>query len=706
MACIIRAFWCVFVVLWAVCLFPSDARASPYLSSEIDIALSARVGFLQNLGLTEKDFLSFDSWIAARDAGQFSLNLADLGETHSPWYYYISGYITEGEIAGAHYGQAVASAADDPGTLWLLALEFIRHNHLQWAAHTLTALEKNMFARGGTAFAPFLSMQLMLMGNAAVSPEQANFCYEWAKHFDAEQPWWLYRKSLAAFPRNVISTAPSFIADAVNVLLTSWRAQLALLYEAYRFISVTLLIFICALFLIFAAKHLSSGVHPVGDTLFSSASPRFRTISSIVVVLSLLPLGLQPVMWAIAFLAYRFLNSGEKKLLIAACVLLAVSPLNFYTQRFLQRGTVPASSAVLLDRALREGYSVGLYNAVYANAQNRPYLHTAQLALAVSAAKGGAYELSATALDKALHLAPLDPVVLLCAGNIAFLKGDIPNMERFYGDLIKKQPNNATARFNFAQAYDGFAAANMLSEAARLNAGLLSNFSRENERHFSEDGVPPLRRVIWPTVTSGYFWKNLFFANPTEVFEAKSATGLNPLAAFSISALLLAVFMALCFTVWSESSNSKVKKYFICRICGRLLCKKCRKGTMCSVCYKECLSSSNNAATMHNLQIKYMGRTQMQKDITRYILGALIPGSDKLFIGETAVKPILLLLLTCAIFAAYYCAFTFRTAYPDAVTVNLLHYVPILLIYNITAIVKQSIWLSETLRLRAKMAGK
>ena len=704
----IRAFWHAAAALALVCAFSQVARASPFLYAEIEAALSARAVVLQQAGLSEGDFLSLPKWLESNDGQEFANRLNGLSGVlgGDPWYNYLRGLASDDEErAEGYYGRALSAAASDPGALWLMGVDFIRYGRFPWAIACFEAIEKRVFAMGGSS-APLLSQQLMLLGNdvtAGSGPKQASFCYNWAKRFDAGQCWWLYRKGAIDFPNNVVSTAPAFIEEAGSLIITSWRAQMALLCGAYRLVAATLFIFSCAVILIFAVKYLPSGVHPLGDTLFGGASPRFRVVSSVVVVLSILFFGVLPAMWAIAFLVCRFLSAGEKRLLVAVCVILAVSPLDFYVTKFLRRHVEPASPTTLLDRAIHEGYSEGLYSLAAESARKRPGSGAAQLALAVSAAKEGRdYRAAADAVGNALRIAPDDRVALMYAGNIAFLTGDADGMERYYGSILKKNPNYAEAKFNLALAYvntSSFTATDMMAEAAKIDPELIGGYMRANEQYFSGD-PPPLRRVMQPQLSAAYFWGHLFLADPGEVFEAGGeSSGFTPAAASGLSAALLIALLIVDSAL--RKDMKKARKYFTCRVCGRLLCRKCRKGTMCSDCYRECLDSQNNAAAMYNLQKRYHDRAQLRKDITQCVLGALVPGAGGFYKEDAVFKPAMAVFVSSMIYAAVYCVLTFHTTYPSRVVFNLIYLVPILLIYNLAAIVKQCLWLARTFKARA-----
>ena len=707
----IRALVWLAAVAALVCVMPASARTSQFLSAEIEAALSKRDDFLKKLDFPMEELPSLEPWLREKaDDANFKGRLSAM-RGGNPWYRYASGITgADDDARERFFGEAINAAAADPGTLWLLALEFIRNEYMPFADECFDAIEKCILTVGGSS-APVLSQQLILFGNtvAATEPVTAEYCYTAAKRFDKNQCWWIYRKGAIGFPKNVIATVPDFIAEALNLLATSWRAQVAFLYWAYRLFAVTVFIFVCALFAVFAVKYLPQGVHPIGDTLFTGASPGVRTASGVVIVLAMLIAGVVPTLWVIAFLTCRFMNAKEKKLLILACMILTASPLNFFAESFFSRGIRPDSPAVLLERSIREGYSEGLYKLAEANLSKRPGNHATELTLAVCATKSDGYGANTNAVSKALAVSPDDPLTLLYAGNQAFLTDDIDGMKQYYGAALKNNPRSAEAKFNLAQAYvddGGFTASDMISEAAKIDAGLVGGHMRVNNHYFQDD-VPPLRRIIQPTLTPLYFWSRLFLADPAEILQFNSNKiyfGLTPFAAFGASAVLMMVFLCIYSAVWKQ--ESKIRKYFTCRICGRLLCRRCRKGTICSICYKKSIDSNNNAATMYNLQKTYQDRATLRKDFTKFALGVVIPGAGNLYKGEMLFKPALTVFITSAVFAACYCAITFHTYYPNAAVIDPIYFIPILLLYNFIAFIKQCIGLAATMKNRAKMSIK
>ncbi len=711
-----RVFGWLAAVAALVCVAPTAVRASQFLSVEIEDALVQRDEFLERLELSTEALPVLEQWLENNGDGDFRKRLDAARKGGSPWYRYISGVASDGDLRDRFFGEAVQAAqaaVTAPGTLWLLALEFIRGGHTGFADECFDAIEAYILAVGGSS-APLLSQQLLIFGNKLTKsdPTAAEYCYAASRRFDKNQCWWLYKKGTIGFPDkidNMIAAIPDFIAEASNLLTTSWRAQVTFLCWTYRFLAATIFIFACAIFAVFTVKYLPQGVHPIADTLLGGASPRARTTASVVIVLATLIAAVVPALWIIAFLTCRFMNAKEKKLLLFACAILTVSPLNFLVDGFLSRNIRRDSPAVLLDRSIREGYSKGLYDLARTNLSKRPDNRAAELTLAVCVTKSENYGAKSDAIDKALYLAPDDPLALLYAGNHAFLTDDIDGMKQYYGAVLKNNPRSAEAKFNLAQAYaddGGFTAPDMISEAANIDAGLVGGHMRANARYFQDD-VPPLRRIIQPTLTPLYFWSRIFIADPLELLQlnnGKTYFGLNPLVAFGASAVLMLVFICLYSTVWKQ--ESKAKKYFTCRICGRLLCRRCRKGTICSVCYKKSIDSHNDAATMYNLQRVCQDKAILRKDFTRFFLGIAIPGAGALYKGETLFKPAVTILITSAVFAACYCAITFHTYYPSVAVIDPIYCVPVLLSYNVLAFFKQCFVLAATMKNRAKMSIK
>jgi len=681
------------IALTLIFAIPQTVAASQFWSQEIESALAARAEFLELIDLTDKDFPLVRTW-AGPKKHSFEVRLSNQHRSQSPWYYYLGGLV-DTENSGAFYGQALIRAASDPGTLWLLSLEFISNNQLQWAANSMAALEKNMFRLGASA-APLITKKLLLAGRGfeSQSDEQAEFCYAWAKRFDSQQYWSQYQRGRHRFPAGALPAVSTLLVEAANVLSASWEMQLTFAAQTHRFLRTALFIFICAVFLVLSLKHLPSGVHYLGDKLFVSAPPLHRTISGIVIILSTIVLGVYTALWGIAFLIWRFLNKSEKRLLTVVCVLLALVPVdNWVANMFLQNAKAD-STAVVFDRVNREGFSEGLHELSLDNARQKPDNYLRQLSLAISAMKGEDHNLGADALRKALQLAPNEPMTLLCAGNISFLLNNFDAMEQYYNELLKKEPKNTEAIFNLAQAQfrkEGFAAATLIDEAAKLEPAKVNNFIKLNDLYFSGD-TPPLRQLMQPYISPAFFWSRLFLAEGGTLMQSKAIWGgafwgVNPVLSFAAFAALLVILLIIGKVFW-DGDKLRLRRYFNCKICGQIICRRCRKGMMCMSCYGDTVKLHNSASMINDLQKKHQDGAALYRRVLRCVLGSVVPGAEKLYEEESILKPALIMLISSLILGAYWWAFTFHSSYPGLTILTPVYIVSIFFIYNIFAAVK------------------
>jgi len=138
--------------LAVICVLPCAAKAAQFLSAEIDSALSERAEFLRRLDLADEGFHSIKSWAGSGDADAVRDRLGELRRSGGPWHHYISGFVSgadDRDAAERFFGMAVTAAGEDPGALWLLALEFIRNGETRFADDCLDAVEKYILSLAG-----------------------------------------------------------------------------------------------------------------------------------------------------------------------------------------------------------------------------------------------------------------------------------------------------------------------------------------------------------------------------------------------------------------------------------------------------------------------------------------------------------------------------------------------------------------------------
>ncbi len=681
------------VTLAAISLLSSAISASQFWVPDIDSALQARNLFLEDIKLTEQDFSSLQSWINSQQQ-QFSSRLST-ADPRSPWYHYLAGLLqpAESENRQSAFQKALALSGKSPGTLWLFSLEFIRSSQFPWAQRSLEALEKEMYISGATSV-PTISQQLLLAGNLFEkdSREQSELCYSWAKRFDPQQSWSSLQQVRLCLPQKPV-TALGYTLEATKTLSQSWVAQHSLILHLYRTFRIAAFLFIIVFFAVFVFKYLPSASHFLDDKVFSGLPLRFRSPASIAMLLAFASFGILPLFWILTFFMLRFMSKTEKKLLIALCLLVIFSPVeNWIYSKFLHSAG-PTSSPTIFTRVNSEGYSTGLHEQAMQNANNNPSDYLAQLSVALSAVKGQDYQLSADALRKALQLSAKDPLTLLSAGNLSFLLGNKDAVEPFYIDLINKHPRNMLAKFNLGQFQiergGSINATALIDEAAKINPEKVNSFIMKNDQYFSGDN-PSFRKLMQPEISPLYFWTKLFWKHGGTFGASKDIWGNNflgfsPLVSIFFFLLLFILLMFLDTVVWSK--NSKVKELFKCKVCGRIICRRCRKGTMCQSCHDDSLYSKT-AAALNAQQRLFEEKRHARKLIFRSLFGMIVPGSDELIKGEKLFMPILVTAFSCTVFAVYFTSIFGFTRYPENVTLNLIVLFSFLFLYNFFNLIK------------------
>ena len=99
------------------------------------------------------------------------------------------------------------------------------------------------------------------------------------------------------------------------------------------------------------------------------------------------------------------------------------------------------------------------------------------------------------------------------------------------------------------------------------------------------------------------------------------------LAAVALSAL------ALFFRFRQYSRHTHGWELFECRICGRIMCRTCRKGVHCQNCFKT-VAGIHEARIKVDLVARLRARSALITVRTASALNSVFPGSGDLFLGR------------------------------------------------------------------------
>jgi Tfp pilus assembly protein PilF len=664
-----KLFWivCCACLIPLTSLYANAPRQAPQFWEEsIQQAFASRDSYYK---INDIDRLPshFENLLTESGRSTLAKKLALRPDTLSPWFHFLSGLYTASSstsAAIAHFSHAVALASQEPGTSWVLFIEFRQAGQYQWAEKCLTQLERQ-FLLSGAQSVPIVSHQLLHL--AGLDPSSSIDYLQWSKRFDLHGTGQLaarFSPLLLFKPAQLFSLA----SEGFGMLGESWFLQMRFLDFFYRWLRFALIAGILALFLSFLLRALPTALHPLSELYPSTLTPRLRLTLSVILFVSTIVFGLLPFLLLAGILIWPYLDKPRNVLLALCLAGIVLSPLDAYLLDVFRVSLAADNGIGLLHRAVDEGYSVRTENDIVDFLNKNPQNPTAHLAAAMMSLKQKNYDEAAIRIGAAQKLQPEDPVIILTAGNIEFARGAYDKATALYTSCINLFPEYEMAYFNLGQVYlmtmrmvDG---ADLIGRATRLNGRSVNAFIAKNDAHFGNSWpvhfLPPDYKPL-------YFWKNIFRANAAggqQGWATWSASffGLPPLVFLILAPLLLIVILPIQS---KKASGSRVKKIFYCKLCGIPLCKKCKTGQFCIECLQSAHRINQESAADQNAENRILRRRYLTGVYLKMVLDCLFPGAGLLFRrSEKLLLPFVLICLSALTYATYYALITFCFAYP------------------------------------------
>lgn len=162
------------VILLAILAASSSAYQilAPYWASKVDSALRARDSFYKAI-LPDPSNYSIISLNEIQQSDMCERLIASPDSTNA-WYNFLLGTLQcQGgkTTSSGYFATALSLAQQDPGTTWVLFIEFTRNRQPMWAERCLMHLEKLLLA-SGAASAPAIAQQILFY--AFLSDKQGN----------------------------------------------------------------------------------------------------------------------------------------------------------------------------------------------------------------------------------------------------------------------------------------------------------------------------------------------------------------------------------------------------------------------------------------------------------------------------------------------------------------------------------------------------
>ncbi|MDO5576129.1 MAG: hypothetical protein Q4F84_03550, partial [Fibrobacter sp.] len=589
--------------------------------------------------------------------------------------------------------KAINYSHKDPGTTWLLFIEFTKINNSEFANKALLQLHKLLLEYGAQT-SSIISQQLIHFAIESKSNKAESQQYmNWAKIFDPYSSRPQQEEFWANFPGSVFTNFKYFFSSAFK-LSNNWEPHLKTVYSLYMWFRNAAALFIFLVFLIYTMRFLPYAAHSLADRFPDNVSLTLRTILACGIILSFVSFGIIPFLWFSAFFLWRFINNTKEKLLfLCALFLLLFAPLDTSIQGFYKKTTDPESTAMLFSKAVSEGYSEQEHRKIYTFCKNNPSDYLANLSNAMYSLKNNNLVSSLNYGEQALALHPHDPVVQINVGNIFFLNENFDKAKNLY--KLASDKGYITAQFNLAQCLfhenQTAAATEHIEKAALKDPDRINTFLKNNDTYFT-DMWPALRKVMFTDYQAKSLWTSII---PSEIFNNKEATvlwgnaflGLPPKGSFIFTAVMFAILLAITIR---SSSRKNLRTVFECRFCGRVICRKCKTGLLCQSC-SDAIKMVHNEKSLHSIQMSIWNNFHRFRIIREWVFDILFPGTG-LLLGER--KPfwvsIAWVSATSLIYSLYFSILK-GILLRESFSVKTVLFIIIFLVYNLVFVVKQRV---------------
>jgi tetratricopeptide (TPR) repeat protein len=685
-------------VLSFLCATSSSAYQipAPFWTPKIDSALSIRDHYYRTIF---QDTINF----SIADLNKIQLNelcarLQGAPDSLNPWYNFFLGILDcnkEKNDSSGYFATALSLAQQDPGTTWVLFIEFTRNQKTLWAERCLLRLEKLLLASGAQS-APIIAQQLLFY--AHLNEKQKDYksafnYYGWAERFDRNQPWSLLHRMWKCLPSHFQLFVSTF-NELTKLVNNSWILQLYLAMQAYTWIHYFLFTFVFVVFVGTGLRHLPQAIHSLSDRLpYDTPSP-LKSLLPLCLTLSFVSFGVIPFLWLIIFLIWRFTDNKEKTFLCISLFMLLCSPVDARVRDMFRQALMPQGSLNLYIRASEEGYSPELYRRSLEKVVIDRSDFLSCVTASLCAMKKDDTAAACINANNALSLRPNDPLALLCAGNALYLSNDFKKASINYQKIFSRFPGQLDARFNLAQCYarksDTSIDLDFIKILSIKDQNAINNFININDTYFSKNW-PPLRQIMPPLTPPSYFWKNIFpsyngsWQTAINIWGA-SFLGFPPYPSMIAFIILTLIFILLnIYLVFKKSGQYNST----CRLCKRAICENCKKGELCPSCFRA-TKSIRNVKMLASLQTAIIQKRQAYHAFAEHLLDIFFPGSGMLFSNKHSMAlAAFIIILTSSVYASYFFLSNIHSGYPLMIIFDKIEVAPYFLgFYNVFFIIR------------------
>ena len=436
-------------------------------------------------------------------------------------------------------------------------------------------------------------------------------------------------------------------------MLRFYDNQLTVLYNFLHAMRLGLMIFGFLFLLVLLGHHFPRLSHALAERLPQTVSIRARYMAIAVAVLSLWVAGAGFAALALLVIPWLWphVNWGEKvilKWLLAGLVLL---PISLLTERSLLRPLDPIDGLNAYHRAYANGFDQDITEAIEKGKTGEESDASYRtLALSLQFKKQGNYRRALELLATLPSDVKSNPLAQIQKANLSFLGFDYPLAEKILMEAEKTASNHVELWFTHSQAalFQNNSAGHKqyLEKAGNHDAAFLTGYLETNDALFKK--IPPNRLVMDPLPRVSEVYGQLFHDVLKFKFLMENVPG-------GIAGFPGWVWWAVCalslFAVYVRSKQSLTtagKSLFECKICGKIMCRICRKGVHCESCFKT-VAGVSEVKMRHQLVERLQSRARALNRVLFRALNTLCPGAGWLFLGHTGFRVLWMLCVALAL---------------------------------------------------------
>ncbi len=664
--------WMGFLFVLVPLVLHAEGSAPLFWERNITQALNSRDYFYRQIGLPIEE----DGFGVAykEDPASILFRLSRHAGKKNAWHHLLASIGHEAaspDSARMHHRKAVALSARSPGMLWGLFLEYRRAGIYEKASSCLNELE-SLFLRSGATDFPLVSKQLILLGRGAVQdlPAKDTIDYlNWASRFERVPFWPTVIRGLSS---RVEGFSIHQTVQGFGLIGRSWVLQLRFAEATYMFVRRVILLIVAILLLGLAFRVLPKSLHAMTHLYPQAVPVKLRLIFSAIVVLSLLSFGLLPFLFILALITWNHIEGTGRKLATACIVAMILFPLDSYFRAYLLNALTADSPIGVYRRTIEEGYSEDLDRETTAFIRKSPDNYLSYLSGALVSYKKGDLQTALMRIKKAGALRDNDPVVLITAGNIHIAAGKYRDAGELYRKSMNEYPDYEEAYYNLGQyrmaSLETLEGTKLISRATRMNNRSVNTFTDRNLRHFS-DSWPWVRQVMQPDYNPPDFWKGVFWKSglnirPSHTWGA-GFLGFPPVVSSILMIALFAGAAALKNMKRGGRRRGVVRKLFHCRVCGAVMCRKCKTGGTCLSCL-QATQKIDNARVNASIRFRIQQFQTNVRTVTAAALNSFFPGAGRLYLSAEERLPVGLpvVLITAIVYSYYHFIWTVRFSVP------------------------------------------